>query len=250
MSKFEPPFVIKRNSFGLLENEKLNYVFDESGFIDWRSMIDKKWLYPNPSSVEKGTIQRNTPVDTLKDGDLCIKLYGLKELAQTRGFNNLSFRVESASVDYVAITCKIDWKPNYETENNPVSFEALADAHFSNTKSFARNFLMATAENRAFSRCVRSFLKINIVSDIEMGDTKEVTQDSIESNEVVDVNLADPSALLDFAMKEKGVSFEALKKKLTDEKYDGAADLSSLKDIKKIKTIELIARIKKMKAKS
>ena len=65
----------------------------------------------------------------------------------------------------------------------------------------------------------------------------------------MDVNLADPSALLDFAMKEKGVSFEALKKKLTDEEYDGAADLSSLKDIKKIKTIELIARIKKMKAK-
>jgi len=244
MSKFEPPFVIKRNSFGILENEKINLVFDEDGFINWRGMINKKWLYPNPSSVEKGFITKNASVDSLKDSDLCIKLYGLKELAQIRGFNSLSYRVDAASADYVAVTCKIEWKPNYETENMPIAYEALADAHFSNTKSFARSFLMATAENRAFSRCVRSFLKINIVSDIEMGEIKD---DSASTEEIQDDNLIDPIHLLESVMQEKNVTFDTLKKKLVEENYENASQLVSLKDIKKIKIIELIGRIKKMK---
>ena len=244
MSKFEPPIVVKRNAFGLLENEKITFVFDEDGFINWRAMVNKKWLYPNPSSVEKGLITRNASVETLKDSDLCIKLFGLKELAQIRGFNSLSYRVDSASSDYVAVTCKIDWKPNYETENMAISYEALADAHYSNTKSFARAFLMATAENRAFSRCVRSFLKINIVSDIEMGDVKE---DTVNNEAPQDENLIDPILLLESPIQEKGVTFDLLKKKLVDENYENASELSSLKDIKKIKLIELIGRIKKMK---
>lgn len=247
MNQFEPPVIIKRNSFGLLENNKITYVFDEDGFINWRAMINKKWLYPNPSSVEKGLIAKNAPVENLRDTDLCIKLFGLKELAQIRGMENVSFRVDAASTDYVAVNCKIAWKPNYETENVPISYEALADAHYSNTKSFAKNFLMATAENRAFSRCVRSFLKINIVSDIEMGESKEET---VEASDNQDENLVDPSVLLQSAMDEKGVTFDILKKKLSEEGYEGSSELSSLKDIKKIKTIELIGRIKKMKSKS
>lgn len=246
MKQVEPPMVINRNSFGLLENDKVNYIFDEDGFINWRAMINKKWLYPNPSSVEKGFIAKNAPVDNLKDADLCIKLFGLKDLAQIRGMNNVSFRVDSASADYVAVTCKIDWKPNYETENVAISYEALADAHYNNTKSFARNFLMATAENRAFSRCVRSFLKINIVSDIEMGEIKEESENSNDQDE----NIIDPSVLLQSVMDEKGVTFDLLKKKLVDEGYEGSSELTSLKDIKKIKTIELIGRIKKMKTKA
>lgn len=248
MNKFEPPLIAKRNSFGILESEKITYIFDEQGFVDWRAMIQKKWLYPNPSSVEKGFIQKNSPVESLKDSDLCVKLYGLKELAHIRGYDRLSFRVDAASCEYVAVTCKILWKGNYETDNNPTFFEALSDAHFSNTKSFARNFLMATAENRAFSRCVRSFLKINIVSDIEMGgDGKEEPSAEIENE---DVNLADPSSLLEVVMKEKGISFDIIKKKLVEENYEGALAISSIKDIKKIKLIELISRIKKMKDKA
>jgi hypothetical protein len=198
MSKFEPPIVVKRNAFGLLENEKITFVFEEDGIINWRARINKKWLYPNPSSVEKGLITRNASVETLKDSDLCIKLFGLKELAQIRGFNSLSYRVDSASSDYVAVTCKIDWKPNYETENMAISYEALADAHYSITKSFARAFLMATAENRAFSRCVRSFLKINIVSQEELGDAK-ILEEAVSSNE----NPTSPQVLLEKVMKEK-----------------------------------------------
>ena len=38
---------IQRNDRGLLEG--VEYVFNEKGLIDWRKMLDNKWLYPNPS---------------------------------------------------------------------------------------------------------------------------------------------------------------------------------------------------------
>ena len=58
---------------------------------------------------------------------------------------------------------------NYETGGQPVSFSAIGDASLSNTFDFAQNYLAAIAENRAFVRCVRNFLKINIVAKDEIG---------------------------------------------------------------------------------
>ena len=47
-------------------------------------------------------------------------------------------------------------------------------------------------------------------------------------------------------MKEKGVSFDTLKKKLVKEKYEDAEKIQKLEDIPKMKTFELIERMKKM----
>ena len=38
---------MQRNDRGLLEG--VEYIFNEKGLIDWRKMLDNKWLYPNPS---------------------------------------------------------------------------------------------------------------------------------------------------------------------------------------------------------
>ena len=156
----DKPKLIKRDSKGLLGGVK--YTFNNEGLIDWRKMIKAEHLVPNKERTQE------TDVTKLKDYQLIILLGGIKELAQIRGYTNVKYEVTSPSSDYVIATCSIDWIPNYETEGNPITFSAIGDASPHNTKSFTKIFLAATAENRAFVRCVRSFLRINIVSKEEL----------------------------------------------------------------------------------
>ena len=147
------------------------YVFNKDGSVNWRKMVKKEFLVANKQRTNE------TDVSNLEDRDLLILLGGIKELAQIRGFTQVNYDVHAATQEYFATTCTIEWLPNYETSNKSVYFSALADAHQDNTYSFASNFLAATAENRAFVRCVRNFLKINIVGQEEMvgGSSKQNT---------------------------------------------------------------------------
>ena len=226
-----PSKVFNRNSYGLINNKDTNYTYNEDGTINWRAMVKTQYLVPNRQKTQE------TDVSKLEDKDLLILLGGIKELAQIRGYTNVTYKVVAASESYFATSCRITWIPNYETEGREISFESLADASGSNTKSFARYFLAAIAENRAFVRCVRSFLRINIVGQEELGDAK-----ILEEN-ILAVNPTSPYNLLDKLMKEKNITFNTLKDKLTKENF---GDISSIKDIPKSKIFELIERIKKI----
>jgi len=225
-----PSKIFSRNKYGLINNNDISYIYNEDGTINWRGMVKPQYLVPNRQKTQE------TDVSKLDDKDLLILLGGIKELAQIRGYTNVTYNVVAASDAYFATSCRITWIPNYETENREISFESLADASINNTKSFARHFLAAIAENRAFVRCVRNFLKINIVGQEELGDTK-----IIEENTFVE-NPTSPYNLLDKLMKEKNITFNILKNKLVKENID---DISSLQDIPKSKIFELIERIKK-----
>lgn len=235
--KVNPPKLFVRNIYGLLENDNINYVFNDDGSINWRAMVKSQYLVPNRQRTQE------TDVSKLEDKDLLILLGGIKELAQIRGFTSVEYKVVTATDNYFATSCRITWVPNYETENRPVTFEALADASLVNTKDFARYFLAAIAENRAFVRCVRNFLKINIVSQEELGDAKlglVAKEDSEKENPM------NPTVLLEKIMQDKGITFDTLKKKLIKEKFDNAENLNSIKDVPKSKVFELIERIKKV----
>jgi hypothetical protein len=231
-----PPKLITRNKYGLIEDKNINYVYNDDATINWRKMVKQEYLVPNRQKTQE------TDVSKLEDKDLLILLGGIKELAQIRGYTSVEYKVVAASENYFATSCKITWIPNYETSGRVIEFEALADATLNNTKSFARFFLAAIAENRAFVRCVRNFLKINIVSQEELGDAK-LLEEAVSSNE----NPTSPQVLLEKVMRDKGVSFEYLKEKLIKEKFEGAETLSSVQDIQKSKIFELIDRIKKIK---
>ena len=56
-----------------------------------------------------------------------------------------------------------------------------------------------------------------------------------------------PKEVLESLMKQKGVTLEIIKKKLTDEGYDGAEGINSINQIPSIKAFELIERLKKIK---
>jgi hypothetical protein len=223
---------IERTADGLIKGVK--YIFTDDGLIDWRKMVKTEYLVPNRSRTKE------TDVSKLEDNQLLVLLGGIKELSQIRGYTSLEYDTVSPSPDYVVATCKIAWTPNYETEGQAVTFSAIGDASPSNTSSFAKFFLGPIAENRAFVRCVRNFLKINIVGQEELGNAK------LAAGEPEAENLADPKTLLEKMMKEKGVSFDTLKSKLIKEKYEKADSLESLADIPKMKTFELIERIKNM----
>jgi hypothetical protein len=223
---------IVRNEYGLIEG--VEYQFDEAGMINWRKMIKPKYLVPNREKTEE------TDITKLDDSQLLILLGGIKELAYIRGYTKVEYQVTSPCSDYVVACCRINWVPNFETEGQPVIFSAIGDASPNNTKSFAINFLAPTAENRAFVRCVRNFLRINIVGSDELGGKKEDRPPKDETD-------FSPFAILEKVMKEKNVTFNNIKQTLIKEDFKNALDMTSISDLPKKKIFELIERIQKAK---
>jgi hypothetical protein len=228
---------IERDANGLITETE--YPFTDNGLIDWRKMIRPEFLVAN-----KDRSGGETDVTKLKDYQLIILLGGIKELAQIRGYTDVRYDVHSPSPEYVVATCSISWIPNYETEGREVTFSSVGDASPNNTKSFARHFLGPIAENRSFVRCVRNFLKINIVAQEELGNVNLAAESEDSPSSL------DPRDMLSDIMKSKGIGFDTLKDKLIKEKFDGADVLSSVGSIPKIKCFELIERMKKAKVKS
>ena len=230
---------IDRNKDGLING--VDYLFTEDGLIDWRKMVKPEHLVPNKDRTSE------TDVTKLKDYQLIILLGGIKELAQIRGFTDVRYEVVTPHHEYVAATCSITWIPNYETEGREVTFSAIGDASPRNTNSFASNFLGPIAENRAFVRCVRNFLKINIVGKEELGGADAPPTANNNSSVTTSDTSMDPRSMLQSVMNEKGVPFEKIKAKLVAEQFDNAEGLASLQDIPKLKAFELIERLKKIK---
>lgn len=228
---------IKRNELGLIEG--IEYKFDQNGLIDWRKMIKPEFLVPNKEKTQE------TDVTKLEDSQLIILLGGLKDLAQMRGYASVEYNVVAATPNYFATSCKIMWVPNYETEGEYRTFEALADASDANTDGFASMYLAAIAENRAFARCVRNFLRINIVSKEELktsNPTEEVSAVVVPSK---------PIDTLFALITKKKIGFDKIKAFLVKEKVENAENWTKLEDLKALPApfvLEFIAKIQKAKS--
>jgi hypothetical protein len=233
-----PNKIISRNEYGLICSPAINYVYGPDDLIDWRKMINPKHLVPNKLNFERYNKPVPKTIEGLEDKDLMILLAGIKELAQIRGYNSVEYTTSSPASDYVIATCTMSWIPNFETEGRIIKFTSIGDASPYNTTSFAKNYLGPIAENRAFVRCVRNFLRINIVSQEEIGGSPSQDTEAQDSS----------SSLLKEVMAANSVTFEKIKEKLIEEKFDGAQDLKSVSDIPKFKQFELIERIKKKAA--
>lgn len=226
-----PPRIFKRNSHGLLID--VEYIFTPEGLVDYRKMLKPEHLVPNSAKTEE------TDITKIPDENLIILLSGIKYLAFLRGFSSVTYKSMAAHPSYVATQCAIKWIPNYETLNSEIIFESMADASKDNTEGFANIYLATIAENRAFARAVRNFLRINIVSkeEIKTEDTNKV--------EVSPDISTDPYPKLKEMMEKGSVTFTILKDKLTSEGVEEAKDWNSVEDISKPVVFELIGRITK-----
>lgn len=185
------PLKLQRDEYGLLKN--VDYKFTEVGYVDWRAMIDPKFLYPNKDYF----VARNLPVpdsiDGLEDGQLLIQLGGIKELARLRGILKVKYEISHVSDEHVSAQCVINWLPNYENKEGCV-YPSTANATLENTNGFGGKFLETIAENRSFVRAVRNFLNIHIVGADEIDKS---------SGKVVEVENDGPSTIIPHKALEK-----------------------------------------------
>ncbi len=227
----------RRNGAGLLEN--VEYKFNEDGSINWRSMVDPKFLYVNKENFQKRKEEPPTSIVGVEDKDLVIMLKGLQPLAQIRGYSSVSYRPVCASNEYAGVVCKIDWLGNFETNMQPISYEDCAGANTYNTSEMTQTYLLETATNRAFARCVRNFLKIGIVAREELPPPKQKFNNGNTK--------ATPTTILAALMKEKGRLFKEVKEKLIAEGDLEFQDFNSWDDIPGDKAFSLIDRFKNLK---
>ena len=233
----KPPHVFIRNKYGLIEDEAVKYHYTKDGTVDWRKMIKPEFLVANRDRTDE------TDISKLDDNELIILLGGLKDLASIRGFNSVTYKIHEASPEYVCASCSINWIGNYETraaDGESVTFESIADAGIKNTESFGQMYLAAIAENRAFCRAVRNFLRINIVAKEEIKNVK-ISVPKPNSN------AASPDLFLKNLMKEKKIEFASIRDKMVKEGADGADSWDTVKDIPRLKMFEIIERIQKKK---
>jgi hypothetical protein len=183
---------------------KTDYKYNEDGSINWRAMVKPEYLYANKDWFELRGKPVPDSIDGLADNQLLIKLGGLKELAKLRGYSSVSYDVVKCDRDYVVVKCKIAWKALTDSMlilEDPCLFEDMANATLDNTNDFCAKFLETIATNRAFVRCVRNFLGINIVGDDEIDKSKNKFS-SPESSESVISDIT-PQGLLKRQAKTK-----------------------------------------------
>jgi hypothetical protein len=236
-----PTKTIHRNKFGLINDPSLKYHYDDNGFLDWRRMIPSQYLVPNKQIFTKNGKKAPTSIEGLDDKEILILLAGIKYLGSLRGYTDVQYKVVSPSIDQVIAICSIKFIPNYETEGREVIFSAIGDANLNNTNSFGRYYLSAIAENRAYVRAVRSFLRISIVGADEVNIPIPDGQSNSDTKMVT-------TALLE-VMNTNNIPFEIIKKKLIEEKFvdengKTAESYTCVNDIDTAKQFELISRIK------
>ncbi len=188
--------------FGLLD--RINYVFDEFGFIDWRAIIPEGFLFINAKKFTDNNKEVPKTMDGLDDSEIIIKLGGIKWLARVRGYDSVAFEVISANADNVIVKCKIDWIANFENPQGAF-YEEIASCNTKNADNFNIKFAESIAANRAFVRCVRNFLNVNIVGEEEI-----VSEPIKQSDAKTDSMAIDPQSIFIKKCKEKGMDISAI----------------------------------------
>lgn len=167
-----------RDERGLVKG--IEYVFRPDGAVDWRAMIPSEYLVINKDYKDEITARYNKAFKDLdprevEDRYLLILLGGIKHVLRLRGFVSVEQRVEYCDQYKCVNTCTIKFTPNFETDGAQVIFSDTASASVDSTSGVFRLFIESIAANRAFVRCVRNFLGINIVGKDEFDDRANKT---------------------------------------------------------------------------
>lgn len=160
------------------------YVFKPDGRIDWRALVDKKYLYIANEYKDRVVREQCKPLDqidvlSVKDDWLRIRVGGLNELAHMRGVMSCTYPHFLSRDGYAAVSCEITFIGNVETNMYPETWSSTASATLRSVDKQFTPYLETFAENRAFIRCVKRALQINILSDIEIGGEGKGSQNGV-----------------------------------------------------------------------
>ena len=250
-------FIRLRDSNGLLI--KKEYKFTEEGFVDWRAMIPEKYIVLNEETCAAAGIDVSAMTDEeqvefareqAKDDQLLVLLAGYKELAKIRGYISIEPKVDSYE-DKAVAHCEIQWTPNFENPGFANSVTSVATATPENTHGIFSNFLESIAENRAFSRAVRTSLGIHILSEAEVtkgGDSVDgASSKDTEPTESPDASVR--GALKSYLKKDK-ISFATLKSAMVKKNaFNGQErEWDDVDDMPAPCVLEVLDKLKKNKA--
>ncbi len=158
--------LLTRDSDGLLSS--LSHPRLPNGNVNWRALIDPKHLYVNPDYEEelcaRFNVKSRRDIDSSKvpDNQLLVALGGWQELLSLRGYRSLRYPILLSQPGYASATCEIEFIGNYETGGQPIIHSESAGANYHSVSGKFQLHLEAMATNRAFARCVRTFLKVPI----------------------------------------------------------------------------------------
>jgi hypothetical protein len=219
----KPKNIVKsrsRNEDGLIEG--LEYHYNEDKTINWKKMVPEEFLVPNAQKTNE------TDISKLEDHELLILLGGLRYLAKIRGYYSVGYDNLVWGNNEVSVACRINWMPNFETEDISIIYEALGSANGYTTTGFGVNYKTEIAENRSFCRNVRTFLGINILS-----------KDELLANRTEETNTDDTVLkIMRELMEQKKIGFEKLKNRLGDKYQENKTEYPELQNWESFTCIE------------
>jgi hypothetical protein len=156
------------------------YQYTPDGRIDWKAHVDRKHLYvirEKEAAVVKAQGKPISEVDLslVDERWLRIRLAGFNQLANLRGYHSLRYHSLHCDPSKAAVVCEMEFIGNTETNGIPLICSSIASATNISTGRDFSPYLETFAENRAFARCVKRALQINILSD------QEIDAEAIES---------------------------------------------------------------------
>jgi hypothetical protein len=150
------------------------YQYTPEGKIDWRSEVPIQFLYVANEYRDRVVADQGKPLNEIdllkvKDDWLRIRVGGLNYLAHLRGVRSCTYPHMQTRDGFCGVSCEITFIGNIESNMEPETWSSMASACRASMDKQFLPYLETFAENRAFGRCVKRALQINILSDIEVG---------------------------------------------------------------------------------
>jgi hypothetical protein len=158
-------------------------------------MIPEEFLYVAEEAAKRDNVDLNDTKVKLDPKYVRVKLGGFRFLARYIGYTSVEYTTVVSEPERSVISCRIEFNATEDFPNGCL-VTATAGANAGNTSKDFLFHLDVIASNRAFSKCVRSHLGIEIISDAEEGKKgKEVPEPKEVSNEQLSSNAALNKAL-------------------------------------------------------
>lgn len=213
------PLRFRRNPNTGLELDR-EYRYTEEGLIDWRAMVPPQYLYVASEHEAKVVAQQGKPIGEIDilavpDEWLRIRVAGLNYLAHLRGVRSCTYPTFQATDTFASAVCQMTFIGNVETGMCDETWSGAGSARRTSMDLKMLPYMETFAENRAFGRCVKRALQINILSDIETGGKggKANEEDDLvaEAADSVAPSGFEPNHHLADKCRAQKVTFEALR---------------------------------------